>query len=132
MLHRAGEIELSQEIAREAYLGKGQPGRWNDYRFFNTTVLVNGSLRITYDTHDRAWIDPDILSTSDLYFKRSYSRDNASEKVRPLGLNMQVNDAARDMFRVRRALLSSAKSWATGSSAVSRTMSIRENIFPRR
>jgi hypothetical protein len=103
MLHRAGEIELSQQIPREACLNKDRPGRWNDYRFFNTTVVVNGSVRITYDTHDRAWIDPEILDASDLYFKRSYSPENATAKVRPLGLNMQVNDAARDMFRLRRS-----------------------------
>ncbi len=105
MLHRASEIELSQEIPPEAYVGKGRSGRWNDCRFFNTTVIVNDSLRLTYDTHDWAWIDPDILAASDLYFKRSFSRENASDKVQPLGLNMQVNDTARDIFRLRRAAM---------------------------
>lgn len=108
MLHRAGEIELTQEITPASLDDKHLPGRWDDYRSFNTTVVVNDSLRITYDTHDWAWIDPEILAASDLYFKRSFSRSeldriDGANKVHPLGLNMQVNDTARDMFRLRRS-----------------------------
>lgn len=108
MLHRAGEIDLTQVIPDAALANKGSGDRWTDYRFFNTSVIIEDKLKVTYDTHDRAWMDPEILADSDLYFKRSFlpsetSLLEGSEKVHPLGLNMQVNDASRDMFRLRRA-----------------------------
>src|SRR3982751_5778738 len=91
MLHRAGEIELTQVIAAEAVANKRRAADWNDYRFFNTTVVVNDTLTLTYDTHDWAWIDPEILGKTDLYFKRSFTRYEVAkldyaEKVCPLGL----------------------------------------------
>lgn len=108
MLHRAGEIELRQTIPRQYLNHHDVTGRWNDYKFFNATVRVNDLFTITYDTHDWNWIDPDILAKSDLYFKRSFDPEFVAtladpEKVYPLGLNMQVNDSARDLFRLRRS-----------------------------
>lgn len=108
MLHRRGEIVLKQTIPTESLNHRRTPGRWDNYRFFNTTVVVDDSITVTYDTHDWSWIDPEILAKSDFYFKRSFDPDylaslEGRHKVLPLGLNMQVNDSARDWFRFRRS-----------------------------
>ena len=51
--------------------------------FFNTKVILNDKIKVCYDTHDRNWIDEEILSGVDFYFKRSFDEDylsNVAEK----------------------------------------------------
>jgi hypothetical protein len=71
-------------------------------------VIVNGSTRIYYDTHDGPEIDEAAADEVDLYLKRSYASahvpDRLKGKVHPLGLNYAVYQEGVDLFEIRRAL----------------------------
>ncbi len=114
-LHREDKIALRQTIPSEAKKARGAD-RWVNYKFFNTTVIINGTTRVCYDTHDWNWIDEEILAGCDLYFKRSYDPQFISTlkdggKVFPLGLNYQVASAEFDIFKLKRAAFYSGKDW---------------------
>jgi hypothetical protein len=68
-------------------------------------VVVNGDVRIAYDTGDSAGINGRVLEWCDHYFKRSYSSKAVSEagggaKLSPLGLNYAAY--VRDDWRFSR------------------------------
>jgi len=112
-LHREGKISLRQTIPSEAKKARGTD-RWVNYKFFNTTVIINGTTRVCYDTHDWNWIDEGILAECDFYFKRSYDPQFIStlangRKVFPLGLNYQVASSEFDIFKLKRAAFYSGK-----------------------
>ncbi len=115
-LHREGHLNLRQTIAHFDRLDRNTPNRWSDYRYFNTTVVIDGEITVTYDMHDWNWIDEEILNRSDFYFKRSYDADyiaslDGSEKVFPLGLNFAVTSAERDPFKLKRATFYEGSAW---------------------
>lgn len=108
ILHGKGFLRLKQTIPKEFLLGKNNPERWDDYKFFNAKVVVNDKVTVVYDAHDWNWIDEEILSAADFYFKRSYDANFISQlkegnKVFPLGLNYQVVSGERDIFQLERA-----------------------------
>ena len=112
-LHREGKIALRQMIPSEAKKARGAD-RWVNYKFFNTTVIINGTTRVCYDTHDWNWIDEEILAGCDFYFKRSYDPSFIStlehgSKVFTLGLNYQVASSEFDVFKLKRAAFYSGK-----------------------
>lgn len=107
-LHRQGFLKVTQTIPPEFLENHRDPRRWVDYKFFNTTVILDGKTKIVYDVHDWNWIDEEILRDADFYFKRSFDRDYLStladkDKVFPLGFNYSVSGSSRDYFRLRRA-----------------------------
>ena len=108
ILHRKGFLNLKQIIPNEFTQNKADANRWVNYKFFNTNVILNGKIKICYDTHDWNWIDEEILRESDFYFKRSYDEKYVSSlkekaKVFPLGLNYSVSSSDRDFFKLQRA-----------------------------
>lgn len=108
LLHQKGFLNLKQTIPAEFLNNKNAPDRWTDYKFFNTTVVLNGKIRLCYDLHDWNWIDEEILRESDFYFKRSYDEKHISilaekDKIFRLGLNYMVTSSSRDFFRLRRS-----------------------------
>ncbi len=103
LLHQKGFLQLKQTIPNEFLLDKTGPNRWVNYKFFNAKVILDEKVKVIYDTHDWNWIDEEILSAADFYFKRSYdenfvARLKEKEKVYPLGLNYQVSNSGRDVF----------------------------------
>lgn len=71
MLHKQGFLRLKQTIPNEFLQNKNTVNRWMDYKFFNAKVILNGKITVIYDAHDWNWIDEEILSEADFYFKRS-------------------------------------------------------------
>jgi len=114
LLHRGGFLDLKQIIPDDVLEDRSDPDRWTDYRFFNVKVVINGTVRVLYDLHDRGWIDEEILAGVDFYFKRSFDREYVSglsegKKVSPLGLNYPVSTSHVDLFKLQRARLYSGK-----------------------
>ncbi len=108
LLHRRGVLTLKQTIPGECLLNRADPGRWVDYHFSNVRVVVNRRTTVCYDMHDWNWIDKDILSDVDFYFKRSYDPRYVPQlrerrKVFALGLNYPVVSSEADIFRFQRA-----------------------------
>ena len=107
-------VNLKQIIPKEFLLNKQDSTRWDDYEFFNITVIINHKIRVCYDTHDWNWIDESVLRGVDFYFKRSYDENylaqlNEKHKVFPLGLNYQVSSDKVDLFRLKRAAFYAGK-----------------------
>jgi hypothetical protein len=98
LLHRRGVIRLSQELDRS--------GSWKTH----ARLIVDGALRLHYDTFDGGTINADYLRDCDLYFKRSYARQyldvcgDDKRKVHPLGLYFWAQTHQVDRFAIRRAL----------------------------
>ena len=114
MLHKQGFLRLKQTIPNEFLQNKNAVNRWMNYKFFNAKVILNGKITVIYDAHDWNWIDEEILSEADFYFKRSYddalvSKLKDGAKVFPLGLNYQVTSDERDEFQLQRAAFYSGK-----------------------
>ena len=114
LLHSQGFLQLRQTIPSEFLQNKNDSNRWTNYKFLNAKVILNEKVTVIYDTHDWNWIDEEILSEADFYFKRSYDEKFVSQlkdgkKVFPLGLNYPVTNRERDLFQVRRAAFYSGK-----------------------
>ncbi len=114
LLHRSGFLTLKQVIPSEACKDMTRPKRWTDYKFFNAKVILNDGISIVYDVHDWNWIDEEILSGVDFYFKRSFDSNYVSNltegsKVFPLGLNYPVSTTHKDTFKLQRSRLYSGK-----------------------
>jgi hypothetical protein len=114
LLHRAGYLDLRQVIPKEALENRSDPDRWTNYKFFNVKATLNGSVRVLYDLHDWNWIDEEILSQVDFYFKRGFDREYVADlkeggKVFPLGLNYPVSTDHIDWFKLQRSRLYSGK-----------------------
>jgi len=114
LLHRQGFLKLKQTLPCEFLENKNAPDRWENYRFVNAKVVVNGEITVCYDTHDWNWIDEEVLRETDFYFKRSYDAGYLSglkekEKVFPLGLNYSVSSPGTDLFKLERAAFYNGK-----------------------
>jgi hypothetical protein len=100
VLQKRGLIKLKQRLCNKYLISDGA----------YLEVVVNGTRRIYYDTHDSFEIDTEALSRVDFYFKRSYSDqiiNNLSykEKIFPLGLNFVVYAAGLDILLLNRMSL---------------------------
>jgi hypothetical protein len=74
-------------------------------------AVIEGGLRLHFDTHDAPEIAVHALERCDFYFKRSFSQSHVEQlptaqqrKVVPLGLNYWVLPDAADGFALRRTL----------------------------
>ncbi len=108
LLHRQGFLNLKQTIPAEFLHDKSAANRWNNYKFLNTKIILNGKITVYYDMHDWNRIDEKLLSEADFYFKRSFDETYISQledvdKVFPLGLNYPVLSDQRDFFKLERA-----------------------------
>jgi hypothetical protein len=111
MLHEQGYLRLSQRV-------RGIPIRYNDDAHHlrdachaHLDAVLEGSIRLHFDTHDAHEIAVGELDECDFYFKRSYSRrlvnslaEQQRRKVFPLGLNYRVLPNSADMFALRRGI----------------------------
>jgi hypothetical protein len=111
LLHRQGFIRLSQERRKTPCRYENDAPHLRDAGHAHLDALVNGKLRLHFDTHDAREIALGELENSDYYFKRSYLPAQvealpASQrgKVLPLGLNYRVLPDESDFFAVRRGL----------------------------
>ena len=94
MLHRAGEILLSQRFRNRDHFEASKPQHLRDASYTHLLVAVNQSIKLYYDCHDSFEIDERAASEVDCYFKRSYAPnrvpDNLKSRVFPLGLNYEL------------------------------------------
>jgi hypothetical protein len=111
MLHRSGAIRLSQERRRKKTVYESGAQHLRDASHAHLDAIVDGKIRIHFDTHDGADIATGELDDCDFYFKRSYSPSliatlppEQRSKIEPLGLNYRVLPSSVDWFAVRRGL----------------------------
>lgn len=110
LLRRRGLIDLRQRIANDAIVLPQRVQHLRNARHAHLKVIVNGALRLHYDTHDSEDIDEEYLAQADYYFKRSYSeahlrrRGYDTTKIRPLGLYYEVYPDGMDVHRWIRIL----------------------------
>lgn len=111
MLHRGGFIRLSQTVRRTpVHYGSDAP-HLKDADHAHLDAVLDGNIRLHFDTHDSREIAFSELDPCDVYFKRSYSPavlealpPEQRRKVRPLGLNYEVLPDVADPFALRRSL----------------------------
>jgi hypothetical protein len=111
LLHRGGFIRLSQELRRTPCRYENDAPHLRDAGHAHLDVLLDGRLRLHFDTHDAREIALGELGSCDFYFKRSYLAAEVAAlaasqrgKVRPLGLNYRVLPDTKDFFAIRRGL----------------------------
>jgi hypothetical protein len=106
MLHRAGEILLSQQYRKQSLFDAAQPQHLRHARRAHLLVIINGNVKLYYDSHDSFEIDEGVACDVDCYFKRSYAQskipDCFKSRVFPLGLNYPVYPASFDSFEKQR------------------------------
>lgn len=83
LLARRGDLRVSVEPMSPYFRSS---------RVVMLRAVVNGSVRLVYDTADGMDVDDEALDWCEAYFKRSYNSQShgATEKIHPLGLNYQV------------------------------------------
>lgn len=111
-LHRAGIIDLSQRIVRDGIKYADGASHLQDAGHAHLTVIVDGDIRVHFDTHDAMEVCVDELGSSDVYFKRSFSRHYVKKlpaaqqkKIFPLGLNYRVLPDQVDWLAAKRGLI---------------------------
>lgn len=106
LLHRAGEIELSQESRRLDHFDATRPQHLRDARRTHLLVVINRGIRLYYDCHDSYEIDESAAGQVDCYFKRSYAQsgipDSVKSRVFPLGFNYELYSDQIDSFEQQR------------------------------
>ncbi|RPI62524.1 MAG: hypothetical protein EHM50_03810, partial [Lysobacterales bacterium] len=80
MLRRRGLIDLCQRITKEPIVLTQRVQHLRDGRHAHLRVILNGSLRLHYDTHDSEHVDEEYLGQADHYFKRSYSESHLKQR----------------------------------------------------
>ena len=109
-LRQRGLIEVRQRFLHEPIHREDRPQHLRDARHAHLRVVLDGRLRLHYDTFDGHEIDEEYLAQCDYYFKRSYdetylrSRGYPLEKIKPLGLYYEVYTNRYDGLRIPRAL----------------------------
>ncbi len=111
LLQRSGFVRLSQQQRQSPVRYLNDAPHLNGAGHAHLDALLEGSLRLHFDTHDAPEIALGELENCDFYFKRSFlptAIDSlpASQraKVVPLGLNYRVLPDVPDPLAVRRAL----------------------------
>lgn len=110
MLHRAGVIELTQEIVPPPPPRQTAAQHVRDAWRTHATVVVRDGPVVRFDMHDACDIDSSDLAGCDFYVKRSYAKaihdrlPGGTEKVLPYGLNYHVLPNHPDRFGLWRAL----------------------------
>jgi hypothetical protein len=111
MLHRNGAIRLSQERRRTPTEYPSRALHLRDGAHAHLDAIIDGKVRIHFDTHDGEDIATGELDDCDIYFKRSYSPSliatlppHQASKIERLGLNYRVLPSGIDWFAMRRTL----------------------------
>jgi hypothetical protein len=111
LLQRSGLVRLSQQMRRTPVRYLNDAPHLREASHAHLDVVVDGRLRLHFDTHDAQEIALGELEDSDFYFKRSYLpaaieslAAHQRDKVLPLGLNYRVLPDATDFFALRRSL----------------------------
>jgi hypothetical protein len=111
LLQRSGFVRLSQHIRRTPVRYLNDAPHLRDACHAHLDAVVDGKVRLHFDTHDAHEIALGELEDCDFYFKRSYLPAAAESlpvqqrrKILPLGLNYRVLPDAADIFAIRRAL----------------------------
>jgi hypothetical protein len=111
MLHESGAIRLSQERRRRRTEYTSGAQHLRDASHAHLDAIVDGEIKIHFDTHDGEDIATSELDDCDFYFKRSYLPSliatlpsQQRSKVEPLGLNYRVLPNGVDWFAARRGL----------------------------
>jgi hypothetical protein len=117
LLQRSRVLRLSQARLRSPvrYLNDAPHLRGAGHAHLD--ALLQGGLRVHFDTHDAREIALGELETCDFYFKRSYLAETVTSlppaqrnKVLPLGLNYRVLPDTADWAALWRALVLSGAS----------------------
>lgn len=110
LLARRGLIDLRQSIVKQSAVLPQRVQHLRTARHAHLRVVVDGRLRLHYDTHDSEEIDEEYFEQADHYFKRSYSRAYVERagydmgKIHPLGLYYEVYPNGLDLRRYSRIL----------------------------
>jgi hypothetical protein len=111
LLARSGFVDLSQEPRRTPIRYLNDAPHLKNAAHAHLDALLEGKLRLHFDTHDAQEIALGELDSCDFYFKRSYLPavvdslpGSQRRKVLPLGLNYRVLPDSVDTFAMRRAL----------------------------
>ena len=109
MLHKSGAIRLSQERRRRKTEYASGAQHLRDASHAHLDAIVDGKIKVHFDTHDGEDIATGELDDCDLYFKRSYSPSliatlppEQRRRIEPLGLNYRVLPSGIDWFAVQR------------------------------
>jgi hypothetical protein len=120
LLQQSGFLRLSQQMRRTAVRYLDDAPHLTDAGHAHLDALLEGKLRLHFDTHDAQEIALGELDDCDFYFKRSYLPALVGSlpaqqrgKVLPLGLNYRVLADVADSFAMRRALSMTGLSRAT-------------------
>jgi hypothetical protein len=120
LLQRSGLVRLSQERRQTPISYQNAAPHLNGAGHAHLDVLVEGRLRLHFDTHDAQEIAVGELDGCDFYFKRSYTPSaveslpaSQRSKIVPLGMNYRVLPDIPDFMSVRRALAMSGLSRST-------------------
>ena len=109
MLHESGAIRLSQEHRRRKTEYSSAAQHLHDASHAHLDAIIDGKIKIHFDTHDGQDIATGELQDCDLYFKRSYLPSliatlppEQRHRIEPLGLNYRVLPSGVDWFAARR------------------------------
>jgi hypothetical protein len=133
-MHASGDIRLSQRRRRSAVRYASNAPHLSNAGHAHLDVLLDGDVRIHFDTHDSVEMAEGELDHCDFYFKRSYSTgyvetlpENQRHKVLPLGLNYQVLPDRVDGFSIGRSLSLDGVS-APARSAFKQALDVRNRL----
>ena len=111
MLHRSGVIRLSQERRRTKTEYASAAQHLRDGSHAHLDAIIDGKIKIHFDTHDGEDIATSELDDCDFYFKRSYLPSliatlppEQRNRIEPLGLNYRVLPSSVDWFAARRGV----------------------------
>jgi hypothetical protein len=99
-LYRFWLLEKEHKIAVTIEKGADFQPRTSSYPVLK--VILNDSVKLIYETHDKSQIESGYLDWADYYFKRSYAPGEhaATPKIFPLGFNYAV--AGRNDYSFQR------------------------------
>jgi len=119
-LQRSGFLRLSQQVLRSPVRYLSNAAHLRGAGHAHLDAVLDGKLRLHFDTHDAQEIALGELDSCDFYFKRSYLPavleslpEQQRRKIKPLGLNYRVLPDSMDFLAIRRALSMSGLSRAT-------------------
>jgi hypothetical protein len=130
MLHEQGYLRLSQKLRRMPIRYESDAPHLRDASHAHLDAVLDGSIRVHFDTHDAQELALGELDECDFYFKRSYAHrlvdtlpETQRRKVFPLGLNYRVLPDGIDTFALRRSLRL-IRGWRAKLSACDRALGI--------
>jgi hypothetical protein len=134
LLRESGLIHLSQRFRPAPVEYANDAPHLKNAGHAHLDVLLDGNIRLHFDTHDAREIATGELDRCDFYFKRSYAPDvvaalppSQQGRIFPLGLNYRVLPDKVDPFAVRRSVRLTGISRAS-LSAVKKAYDVRNRL----